>query len=121
MDVSAPASEETSHIIGIIASLLTSLDSDSPERIRLLTKFVERDYEKVDRLLDIREGVDVRLKAIEREIQDEKKVVMTGLLQNLALKKFLGNDARRRRCGARDGGPVVFAKAGWRAVHASDS
>lgn len=79
VDVSAPASEETSHILGIIASLLTSLDSESPERIRLLTKFVEGDYEKVDRLLDIREGVEIRLKAVEKEIGKEKKVCIIDL------------------------------------------
>lgn len=74
MNVSAPASEETSHILGIIASLLTNLNSESPERIRLLTKFVEGDYEKVDRLLDVREGVEVRLRVVEKEIDDEKNV-----------------------------------------------
>jgi len=54
--------------------LLTNLNSESPERIRLLTKFVEGDYEKVDRLLDIREGVEIRLRVVEKEIEDEKKV-----------------------------------------------
>jgi beta-catenin-like protein 1 len=80
VDVSAPASEETSHILGIIASLLTNLNSESPERIRLLTKFVEGDYEKVDRLLDIREGVEIRLRVVEKEIDDEKKVHNIDLL-----------------------------------------
>jgi beta-catenin-like protein 1 len=80
VDVSAPASEETSHILGVVASLLTSLDSESPERIRLLTKFVEGDYEKVDRLLDIREGVEIRLKAVEKEIENEKQVLIIDVL-----------------------------------------
>lgn len=42
--------------------------------MRLLTKFVEADYEKVDRLLDVRENVRVRLRAVEKTIEDEKKV-----------------------------------------------
>ena len=71
---SAPASEETSHILGIIASLFTNLASESPARMRLLTKFVEANYEKVDRLLDVRENVRVRLRAVETTIEDEKKV-----------------------------------------------
>lgn len=72
---SAPASEETSHILGIIASLFTNLASESPARIRLLTKFVETNYEKVDRLLDVRESVRVRLKMVEKRIEEEKKVI----------------------------------------------
>lgn len=42
--------------------------------MRLLTKFVEANYEKVDRLLDVRENVRVRLRAVETTIEDEKKV-----------------------------------------------
>ena len=42
--------------------------------MRLLTKFVETNYEKVDRLLDVRESVRVRLKMVERMIEEEKKV-----------------------------------------------
>ncbi|KAG8754289.1 hypothetical protein FRC14_005217 [Serendipita sp. 396] len=72
-EAAAPASEETSHILGIISSLFTNLGSDSPERTRLLTKFVEADYEKVDRLLDIREGLEIRLKVVDRELGEERK------------------------------------------------
>jgi len=71
---SAPASEETSHILGIIASLFTNLASESPARMRLLTKFVEANYEKVDRLLDVRENVRVRLRTVEKMTEYEKKV-----------------------------------------------
>jgi len=42
--------------------------------MRLLTKFVETNYEKVDRLLDVRESVRVRLKTAEKMIEEEKKV-----------------------------------------------
>lgn len=71
---SAIASEETTHTLGIISSLFTNLASDSPERIRLLAKFVEGSYEKVDRLLEIRENAEGRLKVIDKEIEQEKKV-----------------------------------------------
>ncbi|KAF9075754.1 DUF1716-domain-containing protein [Rhodocollybia butyracea] len=68
-----PASEDASHILGIISSLFSNLASDSPERIRLLTKFVENNYEKVDKLLDIRESAQSRLKVTEVEIEALKK------------------------------------------------
>lgn len=74
--MTAPASEDISHILGIISSLLSSLPSDSTDRIRLLTKFVENNYAKVDKLLEIRENTLNRLKSIDAEIEAEKKVRM---------------------------------------------
>jgi len=73
-NTSAPPSEDLSHILGIISSLLTNLPSDTPERIRLLTKFVENNYEKVDKLLDIRESACARLRVTDNEIERDKKV-----------------------------------------------
>ncbi|KAF5344112.1 hypothetical protein D9758_008904 [Tetrapyrgos nigripes] len=71
--VTPPASEETSHILGIISSLFTNIASDTVERIRLLAKFIENDYEKVDKLLDIRDSALSRLKVTESEIATQKK------------------------------------------------
>lgn len=73
-NASVPFSEDLSHILGIILSLLTSLPSDTPERIRLLAKFVENNYEKVDKLLDIRDSARTRLKVTDKELEVEKKV-----------------------------------------------
>ena len=42
--------------------------------MRLLAKFVESDYAKVDKLLEIREGTLGRLKTIDTEIEAEKNV-----------------------------------------------
>lgn len=70
------AGEETSHALGIISSLFTNLPSDSPARIRVLAKFVESSYEKVEKLLEIREGAQGRLKAVEKDIEAEKKVFL---------------------------------------------
>lgn len=53
--------EQEEHILGILVSLFSNLGSDTPGRIRLLTKFVENDYEKVDRLLEIRENATNRV------------------------------------------------------------
>ncbi|KAF8076448.1 Catenin-beta-like protein [Lyophyllum atratum] len=69
-----PPSEDTAHILGIISSLFSNIASDSPARIRLLAKFVESNYEKVDKLLEIRDGAYTRLKMAESEIEKEKQV-----------------------------------------------
>ncbi|KAI0677614.1 Catenin-beta-like protein [Trametes maxima] len=67
------ASEDTAHTLGIVSSLLSNLASDSPARIRLLAKFVENNYEKPEKLLEIRDAAQGRLKVTEKEIEDEKK------------------------------------------------
>lgn len=72
--IDAPASEETSHTLSIVSSLFTNLSSESPARIRLLAKFVENNYEKVDKLLEIRESAQRRLTDIEADIELEMKV-----------------------------------------------
>ncbi|KAJ7638860.1 Catenin-beta-like protein [Roridomyces roridus] len=71
-----PASEDTSHILGILSSLFSNLPSDSPARIRLLAKFVEGTYEKVDKLLEIRDSATMRLKLVEAEIEAEKNALI---------------------------------------------
>jgi len=68
------SAEDTEHILGILTSLFTSLASESVPRLRLLAKFVEDSYSKVDRLLDLREEAEGRLIATERAIDEEKAV-----------------------------------------------
>ncbi|KAF9009026.1 Catenin-beta-like protein [Cyathus striatus] len=70
-NTSTSGSEDISHILGIIASLFSNLSSDSPARIRLLAKFVEANFEKVDKLLDIRESARLRLKTTDIQIKSE--------------------------------------------------
>ncbi|KAH9999864.1 DUF1716-domain-containing protein [Russula vinacea] len=72
--VSAP--EDTTHTLGILSSLFTNLPSDSPARIRLLAKFVENNYEKTDKLLDIRTSAQTRLTAVDGEIDTEKDALL---------------------------------------------
>ena len=74
IQVSAP--EDTAHTLGILSSLFTNLPSDSPARIRLLAKFVESNYEKTDKLLDIRTSAQTRLTAVDREIDAEKEALL---------------------------------------------
>jgi len=71
-----PAPEETTHTLGILSSLFTNLPSDSPPRIRLLAKFVESNYEKTDKLLDIRTSAQARLAVVDRDIDAEKKELL---------------------------------------------
>ncbi|CCM01593.1 uncharacterized protein FIBRA_03653 [Fibroporia radiculosa] len=73
---STPASEDTSHALGIVASLLSNLPSDSPARVRLLAKFVENSYEKTEKLLEIRYSAQGRLKTVEKAIETEKKELL---------------------------------------------
>ncbi|KAH6914867.1 Catenin-beta-like protein [Coprinopsis sp. MPI-PUGE-AT-0042] len=68
-----PDSEDVNHILGIISSLFSNLESDSTHRIRLLAKFVENDYEKVDKLLDVRESARTRLQLTDKEIAKERE------------------------------------------------
>lgn len=70
---SSAISDETAHILGVLSSLFTNLPSESTPRMRLLAKFVENNYEKVDRLLDLRAGAVGRLAAVDREIEQERK------------------------------------------------
>ncbi|KAG8891004.1 hypothetical protein FRB98_000013 [Tulasnella sp. 332] len=65
--------EDASHVLGIISSLFSNVPSDSTARVRLLAKFVESEYEKVDKLLEIREGAEARLAETIKEIELEKK------------------------------------------------
>jgi len=78
--IDAPASEETSHTLSIVSSLFTNLSSESPARVRLLAKFVENNYEKVDKLLEIRESAQRRLTDTEADIELEMKVTASCVL-----------------------------------------
>lgn len=66
--------EDEEHIISTIASLFSNLASDSAPRIRLMAKFIESDYEKLDRLLEIRETASKRLASVEALIREEHQV-----------------------------------------------
>ncbi|KAI1079792.1 Catenin-beta-like protein [Whalleya microplaca] len=51
------------HLLGIFASLLRHLPADSPERIRALAKFAEKNYEKTARLVTLRGRYAARIAA----------------------------------------------------------
>ncbi|KAF9550216.1 hypothetical protein EC957_001122 [Mortierella hygrophila] len=65
--------EEEEHLIGIMASLVRNLPLESGHRLRVVRKFVEDDYAKLERLMDFREGYEARLKALDEKIEQENK------------------------------------------------
>ncbi|KAF2114718.1 Catenin-beta-like protein [Lophiotrema nucula] len=65
--------ETTEHILGIFASLLRSLPGNSDPRFRLLAKFLEKDYEKVDRLVTLRREYVARVATFNARAQDRMK------------------------------------------------
>lgn len=52
--------------------MLRSLPSNSAARIRLLAKFVEKDYEKIERLINIRREYTSKTSVVDREIGRER-------------------------------------------------
>ncbi|EWC43646.1 hypothetical protein DRE_01533 [Drechslerella stenobrocha 248] len=60
------------HLLGIFASLLRGLPADSAPRIRTLAKFVEKDYEKLAKIMALREDYSRRISAVDKEIAAEK-------------------------------------------------
>jgi hypothetical protein len=116
-----PSGEETAHILGIVASLFTNLPSDTPARIRVLAKFVEGNYEKVDKLLEVREGALGRLKVVDKEIDAERKVCRCiSLLGVLALTVLHPGTGSGWGGGRRRGRWLVSPKAGRRPIYAAD-
>ena len=63
------------HILGIFASLLRSLPGGSAARVRTLAKFVEKDYEKISKLIDLRREVAGRVSAVEATIKKERRLL----------------------------------------------
>ena len=52
--------------------MLRSLRADSAPRIRLLAKFVEKDYEKIERLIKIRREYAQRVSTADQTIRDDR-------------------------------------------------
>lgn len=68
-------SHTTEHVLGILSSMLRSLPSNSDARIRLLAKFVEKEYEKLSRLVTIRREFTSKMSTIDHEIALERSTL----------------------------------------------
>ncbi|KAI1389304.1 DUF1716-domain-containing protein [Hypoxylon trugodes] len=64
--------QTTEHLIGIFGSMLRQLPADSAERIRTLAKFVEKDYEKTQKLVKLRREYATRLSSVDEAIRAEQ-------------------------------------------------
>ncbi|KAK3114867.1 hypothetical protein LTR53_006365 [Teratosphaeriaceae sp. CCFEE 6253] len=62
----------TEHLLGVLASLLRLLPGESAARIRALAKFTEKDYEKVGKLVKLREDYARKVGLVEKEISNEQ-------------------------------------------------
>ncbi|KAH8695724.1 Catenin-beta-like protein [Phaeosphaeriaceae sp. PMI808] len=65
--------EQTEHILGIFASLLRSLPGNSDKRFRLLAKFLERDCEKINKLITLRIDYASRVAAFDAGLSDRQR------------------------------------------------
>ncbi|KAI1283872.1 Catenin-beta-like protein [Xylaria sp. FL0933] len=76
------------HLIGIFAAMLRSLPADSAERIRLLAKFVEKDYEKTGKLVKLRRECAGRLRAVDEAIRAEQAQMSAEEREDMAEEWF---------------------------------
>ena len=67
--------QTTEHLVGIFASMLRLLPADSAERIRTLAKFVEKDYEKTEKLVKVRRDYAARMAFVDAKIKQEQSGV----------------------------------------------
>jgi beta-catenin-like protein 1 len=65
--------ETTEHILGIFASLLRSLPGNSDSRFRVLAKFLEKNYDKITKLITLRRDYVTRVSAFDAKLADRKR------------------------------------------------
>jgi beta-catenin-like protein 1 len=63
------------HLIGIFASLLRYQPANSSGRIRTLAKFVEKDYEKITKLVQLRKEYAEKVAVANADIEQERKAL----------------------------------------------
>ena len=64
--------QTTEHLLGIFSSSLRLLPANSSGRIRTLAKFVEKDYEKLVKLVKLRRDYATRVAVVDKEIRNER-------------------------------------------------
>ena len=61
------------HFLGIFASLLRLLPGGSAPRIRTLAKFMEKDYARIEKLVNLRRDYAARISPIDQAIEKERR------------------------------------------------
>lgn len=104
--------QNTEHLLGIFASLLRLLPGGSAPRIRALAKFMEKDYEKIEKLIKLRREYAARVSPVEQAIEKERK----GLSQDD--QEFMAGEWLSRRFDAGlfslQVSPVIYSRKGCR-------
>jgi len=83
-----PENAAAEHLLGIFSALLRCLPGESASRIRTLGKFVEKEYEKIGRLLDLRTYYAARVAAVDAEIATEQESASEGQRQERATEWY---------------------------------
>lgn len=73
-----PEKDAVEHLLGMFSSLLRLLPGRSAGRIRTLAKFVEKDYEKIAKLVGLRRQYRGRVRVVEDAIQAEARQLRAG-------------------------------------------
>lgn len=68
----SPDQATTEHALGIFAAMLRRLPGDSAPRIRTLAKFMEKNYEKLGKLVKIRHHYAARLQPVDSQIRQDR-------------------------------------------------
>jgi beta-catenin-like protein 1 len=61
------------HFLGIFAALLRCLPGDSAPRIRVLAKFMEKDYEKIGKLIKLRRDYAAKVAAVDAQVKTQRQ------------------------------------------------
>ena len=69
--------EATEHLLGILSSMLRSLPANEAPRIRLLAKFVEKEYQVPVRLVQLRREYVAKVAQVDQEVKSERAELST--------------------------------------------
>ncbi|KAF2268194.1 DUF1716-domain-containing protein [Lojkania enalia] len=80
--------DTTEHLIGIFASLLRSLPGNSEPRFRVLAKFLEKEYEKIGKLIALRRSYVSRVAAFDARLRDRMRGLSREMQEELELQSI---------------------------------
>lgn len=92
----------TEHVLGTFASLLRLLPGESTHRIRLLAKFVEKDYEKLVKLVSLRHDYAARVRAAREADADADQATYVLETLDVVLAWLVAEDAGARKTAVRE-------------------